>query len=231
MLQWVEMALAQEIQNHYGLTHYLLAAVCLYQQFYAHALEHIEETKNSYGSLHLEDQEPWSPSPSPRFSLEFGLKLNENGYSGDYAVAALSGHCLLALDRQKEAKEEYEHVLQSFSRPEDVHMVYVNCARVLESMEDRQTARKLMLLACKYSPTPYTWFKTGQLAEECFTESNYEDNRCAEVWAYLALVNLKLSRINEAELCYRQAVRHKLKCPGLTDLVEDEFKKIQIQKP
>ncbi|KAJ8956676.1 hypothetical protein NQ318_014031, partial [Aromia moschata] len=33
------------------------------------------------------DSEPWSQGPSPRFSLEFGLKLNENGYSGVFGVA------------------------------------------------------------------------------------------------------------------------------------------------
>ncbi|KAJ8948543.1 hypothetical protein NQ318_000083 [Aromia moschata] len=32
------------------------------------------------------DPEPWSPGPPPRFSLEFGLKLNENGYSVVFSV-------------------------------------------------------------------------------------------------------------------------------------------------
>ncbi|KAJ8960312.1 hypothetical protein NQ318_004038 [Aromia moschata] len=31
----------------------------------------------------IQDQEPWSPGPSPRFSFEFDLNLNENGHSGD----------------------------------------------------------------------------------------------------------------------------------------------------
>ncbi|KAJ8973430.1 hypothetical protein NQ317_016713 [Molorchus minor] len=224
---WVEQALAQEIQNHYGLTHYLLSAVCFYKKMYDHALEHINETKSAYGS--------------------------------DYAVSSLAGHCLLALDRHEEAKEEYYHVLESYNRPDDVHMVYINSARVLSNMGSSQDARKFMLLACKYSPTPYTWFKTGELyleagflqhgiyknkciyrmfikygaeiqgendllsAEECFTESNYEDNRCPEVWAYLAIVNLRLSRTNEAELCYRQAIKNKLKCPGLLEMMNSEF--------
>ncbi|KAJ8927141.1 hypothetical protein NQ314_020414 [Rhamnusium bicolor] len=184
LYHWAEMALAEEVQKHYGIVHYLLSTICLYQGLYDHALEHIEETKTYYGS--------------------------------DYAVFSLSGHCLLALCKQEEAKEEYYHVLESFNRPDDVHMTYVNCAQILENLGNDQEARKLILMACKYSPTPYTWFRAGQLylqendllsAEECFSEANFKDNRNPDTWGYLALINLKLNRTNEAELCYCQAIK------------------------
>lgn len=73
-----------------------------------------------------------------------------------------------------------------------------------------------MLMACKHSPTPYTWLGVGLLyltqqdlysAEECLIEANQCDAQLPETWAYLAMINDELGRKNEAEICYRQAIR------------------------
>lgn len=81
----------------------------------------------------------------------------------DYGIASLKGHCLLAIGFTKQALALYLHVLQSYNRPDDVHMVYVKAAVIYEELKDLQEARKLMLLVCKYSPTPYTWMTAGLL--------------------------------------------------------------------
>ncbi|CAG9823002.1 unnamed protein product [Phaedon cochleariae] len=201
---WAEMALSEEMKKNYGLVNYLLSAICYYRKLYSHALEHIEETKEHYGS--------------------------------DYAVAALSGHCLLALNKKEEAKKEYYHVLESFGRPDNIHLVYINCARILEHMGDDQEARKLILLACKFKPTPYTWLKAGLLyfqendllsAEECFNEGNLIDHRHPELWGNLCLVNLKLNRPFEAELCYQQLLNNHLEDEDLLETIRVEFEKLK----
>ncbi|XP_023311235.1 cilia- and flagella-associated protein 70-like, partial [Anoplophora glabripennis] len=199
--EWVEMALVQEVQRHFGITHYLLSAVCLYQELYEQALEHIQLTKAYCGP--------------------------------DYAVSSLSGHCLYALSRLPEAQEDYYHVLESLDRPDDIHMVYINCAQILDDSGNRQDARKLILLACKHSPTHYTWYRAGLLyfqdndllsAEECFSEANFKDNRCPEYWGYLTIINLKLNRLSQAELCYSQALKNNLN-DAMCEEIRKEFKK------
>lgn len=91
------------------------------------------------------------------------LKQAENLHGLDYGTASLKGHCLLALGFGRQALVAYLHVLHSYNRPDDIHMVYVKAAVIFESFKDLQEARKLMLLVCKYSPTPYTWLTAGLL--------------------------------------------------------------------
>lgn len=137
-------------------------------------------------------------------------------YQG-YAVGSLLGHVHMAMDEPLQAKKYYDRVLQSFNRPDHVHMLHVNLALIHDkTFDDDQTSRKLMLHCCKHSPTPYTWLSAGLLfmkqndllsAEECLTQSNVCDNRFPETWAYLALANVELERYVEAENCYEQAIK------------------------
>lgn len=104
------------------------------------------------------------------------MEQAENLHGLDYGTAALKGHCLLAAGFSRQALAAYMHVLNSYNRPEDVHMVYVKAAVIYEEMKNLQEARKLMLLACKYSPTPYTWMTVGLLyykVSECEKEMTY----------------------------------------------------------
>lgn len=91
------------------------------------------------------------------------LKQAEKLHGLDYGTASLKGHCLLATGCSRQALIAYLLVLESYNRPDDIHMVYVNASIIYESVKNFQEARKLMLLACKYSPTPYTWLTAGLL--------------------------------------------------------------------
>ncbi|KAG5894857.1 hypothetical protein JTB14_023706 [Gonioctena quinquepunctata] len=198
---WVEIALAEEMNDHCGLVHYLLAAVCYYKGLYSHALEHIEQSKTIYGF--------------------------------NYAVANLSGHCLLALDERKEAKKHYYHAMGEFERPNDMHLFHLNISKILEYCGQDQESRKFILLACKYNPTPYTWLKAGLLylqendllsAEECFSEGNERDPQHAVLWGNLCLVNIKLGRPYEAGICYEQALHNNLEDVELLKAIEKSRK-------
>ncbi|CAH1098685.1 unnamed protein product [Psylliodes chrysocephalus] len=199
LYEWCELALSQEVNNNSGLVQYLLSVICYYKKLYDHALDHIEETKRIYGP--------------------------------DYAVASLAGHCFLALDRKQEAKEQYYWALEFFNRPVSMHLVSIQLANILNEFGEIQEARKLALISCKYNPTPYTWMLAGKFylqqndllsAEDCFSEGNCIDNRFAEIWGYLALVNAKLKRASEAEICYNQALRNKLDQQDLITAILDE---------
>ncbi|XP_023025464.2 cilia- and flagella-associated protein 70 [Leptinotarsa decemlineata] len=199
LYDWAEIALAEELTTHFGLVHYLLSAICYYKGLYSHALEHLEEAKKNYGS--------------------------------NYAVASLSGHCFFALNREEEAKNEYYHAIAEFDGPKDNHLVHLNLTLIFERAGDDQKAKKFALLACQYNPTPYTWLKAGLFylrendllsAEECFSEGNVRDPSHSELWGNLCLVNFKLRRLHEAEICYNQAIRNGLKNSELLENIEKE---------
>ncbi|KAJ3643953.1 hypothetical protein Zmor_011166 [Zophobas morio] len=79
-------------------------------------------------------------------------------HGSDYPVVSLTGHCYLALGKPEQALYEYLHVLQSFERPDDMHLLYINCAEIMDNIQE---ARKILLIACKNHPTPYTWMACG----------------------------------------------------------------------
>ncbi|XP_072383371.1 cilia- and flagella-associated protein 70-like isoform X2 [Diabrotica undecimpunctata] len=150
----------------------------------------------------------------------------------NYAVSSLAGHCFLALGRKEEAEKQYYYALESFNRPVYLHLVTVNLAQVLIDKGADQKARNLMLLACKYNPSPYTWYIAGKLyyeqkdflsAEECFSEANAMDNTYAEIWGYLALVNFKLQRQHEADQCLNHAIKNKLSDEDILEVIKDEY--------
>uniref|UniRef100_A0A6P7F332 Uncharacterized protein LOC114325824 n=1 Tax=Diabrotica virgifera virgifera TaxID=50390 RepID=A0A6P7F332_DIAVI len=152
-------------------------------------------------------------------------------YGPNYAASSLAGHCFLGLDRKGEAEKQYYYALESYNRPVYLHLVTVNLAQVLIDKGADQEARNLMLLACKYNPSPYTWYMAGKLyyeqkdflsAEECFSEANAMDNTYAEIWGYLALVNFKLQRQHEADQCLNHAIKNKLSDEDLLELIKDE---------
>ncbi|KAG5874177.1 hypothetical protein JTB14_015027 [Gonioctena quinquepunctata] len=95
-------------------------------------------------------------------ALELVEKMKKN-YGCNYAFASLSGHCLFALGKFEEAKQDYYHAIGYENRPDDLHLVYLNYSDICRNMGDYQEAIKLLLLACKYNPTAYTWLKTGLL--------------------------------------------------------------------
>ncbi|KAG5874178.1 hypothetical protein JTB14_015028 [Gonioctena quinquepunctata] len=62
-------------------------------------------------------------------------------------------------------------------------------------------------------------------AEECFSEGNSIDHRNGDIWGNLCLVNLKLNRPHEAEICYQQALHSKLIDIELLKTVQEAFAK------
>lgn len=44
-------------------------------------------------------------------------------------------------------------------------------------------------------------------AEDCFSEAIALDTTSPESWGYLTLINLKLKRVSEAEICYSIALK------------------------
>nr|CAH7767215.1 unnamed protein product [Callosobruchus chinensis] len=203
LYNWVEYALAHETQSNYAMVNYFLAANCYYKKLYPHALEHVEEVKNYYGI--------------------------------DCHVGSLYGHCLMALERFEEARDQYHHVLEAYNRPKNIHLVNLNCSLAEEILGSDQEARKFVLISCKYNPSPYTWLRAGQLyfkqndllsAEECFSEANLRDNRNAEIWAHLCLVNLRLGRENEAMLCYNQVLKNNFSDKEFLTLLNKELETI-----
>lgn len=204
MYQWVEDALAYEIATHPGIVNYLLAVICYYQEDYDHALDHLNEAKFFEG---------WN-----------------------YAIVSLTGHCLLWKRKYREAKEQFYYVIESYNRPDDMHLLYINCARCLCVLGEEQEARKLVLKSLKYNSTPYAWLIAGTLfyyqndlmsAEECFTSANFCNNRLPEVWGFLSMINLKMERNTESELCYHQAIRNHLEDENLLAEMKQEFLKYQ----
>ncbi|CAG9768414.1 unnamed protein product [Ceutorhynchus assimilis] len=152
----------------------------------------------------------------------------------DYAILALSGHILLAQSKLNEAQNEYFRVIEAYNRPQNIHLVYINCAEILSKLGNIKKAIKLILIACKIHETPHLWFSAGKLyyhqndllnAEECLNRANLKDNRHAEVWGYLTLLNLKLSKIHEAMSCYQQAVKSGLEDGELNQSIVQAFKK------
>lgn len=73
---------------------------------------------------------------------------------------SLKGHCHFGLREFTEAEKEYSYVLSFYEKPERMHLLYINYAKVIN---DKQKRKKLLLMACKNDPTPYTWMTCGIL--------------------------------------------------------------------
>lgn len=199
LFQWAEMACAQELHANTEVVKELLAAICFYR-----------------GNF--------------QFAENYLLELKSGGTWND-SLTALSGHCLFGQQKLKDAKDDYYSLLKSENCNTNLHLVYIKCAKIMEDLGDTQEARKLILLACKYSPTPYTLLRAAQLyylqhdllsAEECLTAANSLDNRYADIWGYLTLINLKMLRFDEAELCYNQAIKRDMHDKDLIQNIEAE---------
>ena len=126
------------------------------------------------------------------------------------------GHVEYLTGNREEAKAAYERVLDFISEASDMHTVYLRLGSLYIQEEQYEGAKHTFLLACKRSPTAFSWlgvgiacYRMGDLseAEDALCEANILNNADPEVWGYLAMVCLRSGRKVEAEQAYKYALK------------------------
>ncbi|PSN33129.1 Cilia- and flagella-associated protein 70 [Blattella germanica] len=79
----------------------------------------------------------------------------------DYSLWSLMGHAHYKLGNKQQAMDCYQHVVDSFDRPNDIHFVELRLGNYYLEDQNYETARALLLDACKFTPSPATWFGVG----------------------------------------------------------------------
>eukprot|EP00118_Oscarella_pearsei_P027440 m.311063 g.311063 ORF g.311063 m.311063 type:complete len:1084 (+) comp59046_c0_seq1:3-3254(+) len=129
---------------------------------------------------------------------------------------ALLGHVEYLTGNREEAKAAYERVLDFIAEASDMHTVYLRLGSLYIQEEQFVGAKNTFLLACKRSPTSFSWlgvgiacYRMGDLreAEDALCEANILNNADPEVWGYLAMVCLHTGRKVEAEQAYKYALK------------------------
>ncbi|KAJ9593697.1 hypothetical protein L9F63_014745, partial [Diploptera punctata] len=158
----------------------------------------------------------------------------------DYCLWSLMGHCHHQLGNKTLAIECYQHVVDSFDRPNEIHLVQLRLGERYLEEENYEMARTLFIDVCKYTPTPVTWSYLGiacyklenyMEAEVALIEGNALDNKHVVTWGYLALTNLQFERSFEFEQCYRQAIRHGLQDETIIQEIKILQKKLKYPDP
>uniref|UniRef100_A0A7M4DUJ6 Cilia and flagella associated protein 70 n=1 Tax=Crocodylus porosus TaxID=8502 RepID=A0A7M4DUJ6_CROPO len=117
-------------------------------------------------------------------------------------VWAQKGHLCYLSGNLSEAKECYERTISFVTDAAEMHFVYLRLGSIYLEEKEYDKAKQIYLLACKKSASCLTWLGVGIAcyrlkemgeAEEALSEANALNNNNAEVWAYLALVCMKVS--------------------------------------
>lgn len=137
----------------------------------------------------------------------------------DITVGGLMAHCYYRQNNMDGAFDLYESHCNTFDRPDDILIILTRYAEILTSRQEYEKAFQIVLLACKYCPTPKTWLQAGIIkyrigdfenAEVCFNEANMLDVRYHETWTYLGKLNKELGNLEVAELCEKYAEKYQL---------------------
>ncbi|KAJ3168634.1 Cilia- and flagella-associated protein 70 [Geranomyces variabilis] len=156
-------------------------------------------------------------------------------------VWAALGHLHFLQKQWDAAKSSYETVLTLSQEPNNISLVYTR----LGSLHLRQKAgdagsarmaKSMFLRACAAGPSAASWLGVGKAcmaaeeweeAEDALAEANVLNNRHADVWAYLALLNLQLNREFEGNQCIAQALRLGIRDAAVLRSVSDALLKAQ----
>ncbi|XP_027453009.2 cilia- and flagella-associated protein 70 isoform X5 [Zalophus californianus] len=124
-------------------------------------------------------------------------------------VWGVKGHLYFLSGNHAEAKACYERTISFVADASEMHFIFLRLGHIYLEEKEYEKAKKTYLQACKRSPTCLTWLGLGiscyrleelTEAEDALSEANALNNYNAEVWAYLALVSLKLKLKDKALL-------------------------------
>ncbi|XP_021037760.1 cilia- and flagella-associated protein 70 [Mus caroli] len=141
-------------------------------------------------------------------------------------VWGVKGHLYFLSGNHAEAKECYERTISFVVDASEMHFIFLRLGHIYLEEKEYENAKRMYMHACKRSPSCLTWLGLGIAcyrleelteAEDALSEANALNNCNAEVWAYLALVCLKVGRQLEAEQAYKYTIKLKLKDQALLE--------------
>ncbi|KAI9098181.1 hypothetical protein DFS34DRAFT_619887 [Phlyctochytrium arcticum] len=153
------------------------------------------------------------------------LKDALNVQQDDPNVWAALGHLQYVQKQNDAAQLSYETVLSFTKDSNDMPLVYMRLgsihlhqaiSRKPVDVAGARMAKSMYLRACHAGPSAASWLGVGRAclaletwdeAEDALAEANVLNNRNAEVWAHLALLNIKQDRSFESSQCIAQALR------------------------
>ncbi|XP_075805624.1 cilia- and flagella-associated protein 70 isoform X1 [Microtus pennsylvanicus] len=139
-------------------------------------------------------------------------------------VWGVKGHLYFLSGDHAEAKACYERTISFVVDASEMHFIFLRLGHIYLEEKEYEKAKRTYMQACKRSPSCLTWLGLGIAcyrleelteAEDALSEANALNNYNAEVWAYLALVCLKVGRQLEAEQAYKYTIKLKLKDEAL----------------
>ncbi|TPX60566.1 hypothetical protein PhCBS80983_g01686 [Powellomyces hirtus] len=153
----------------------------------------------------------------------------------DPDVWAALGHLQFVQKMWEAAKGSYETVLTLSQEPKNISLVYTRLGSLYlrhkgTDAAAARLAKSMYLRACAASPSAASWLGVGKAciaaeewdeAEDALSEANVLNNRHADVWAYLALLNLQLKREFEGNQCIAQALRLGIRDAAVLRAVSD----------
>ncbi|XP_050998635.1 cilia- and flagella-associated protein 70 [Acomys russatus] len=139
-------------------------------------------------------------------------------------VWGVKGHLYFLSGNHAEAKACYERTISFVVDASEMHFIFLRLGHIYLEEKEYDMAKRTYMQACKRAPSCLTWLGLGIAcyrleelteAEDALSEANALNNYNAEVWAYLALVCLKVGRQLEAEQAYKYTIKLKLKDEAL----------------
>ncbi|XP_003509557.1 cilia- and flagella-associated protein 70 isoform X1 [Cricetulus griseus] len=139
-------------------------------------------------------------------------------------VWGVKGHLYFLSGNHAEAKACYERTVSFVVDASEMHFIFLRLGQIYLEEKEYEKAKTTYMQVCKRSPSCLTWLGLGIAcyrleelteAEDALSEANALNNYNAEVWAYLALVCLKVGRQLEAEQAYKYTLKLKLKNEAL----------------